>query len=230
MDDSARWNAPMQGQSQAYVTALLSAGAEPVFIAIGGGPEMLEAALARVDGLLFAGGGDVHPKYYGQEPHPKLGILEPERDEAELFLARKALQNRIPLMAICRGIQLLAVAGGGTLIQDIHAQRPDAFAHPAIANDQWCGPHEVVVDEGSRLARALGRTRFAVNSGHHQAVDQVGPGFRVVARAPDGMVEGIEADSHFVLGTQFHPEKVLHETWAQSLFQALAAAAREHMG
>ena len=211
-----------------YVEAVAAVGGCPVVLPATGDPEASVAALDRLDAVLFTGGPDVDPAHFHQLPHTELGEISPRRDAAELALARAALAAGKPILAICRGIQLLAVAAGGTVVQDIGSQVPGVIKHRQQA-PRWYGSHPVTVAEDSTLARALGATSLMVNSFHHQAVDQVPPGFRVVARAPDGVVEGMEpVDGSPVLGVQWHPEGMFdHDERARSLFAYLVARAGE---
>jgi putative glutamine amidotransferase len=212
----------------AYARALERVGALPVIVPPLGDPSALAGLLDRVDGLILTGGEDVDPSRYGASPHPKLGTTHPERDATELALVSQARARRLPTLAICRGIQLLNVALGGTLIQDILAERPSAMDHePGAARDTRV--HDVTVDAGSRLAAALGDTRVRANSSHHQALDRIAPGLRVTARAPDGIIEGVEwvDDDWWALGVQWHPEELVEgrEAWDRQLFAALVREA-----
>lgn len=217
----------------AYLEAVAAAGGIPVVLPpLEPGPsepaQVAAAMLARVDGVLLSGGDDVDPQRFGQEPDPRLGWVDPDRDGLELALAQEALRLRRPLLAICRGIQVLNVAAGGDLHQDLgsvarlqHSQRAP----------RWHASHRVTVRPGSLLARLLhaGKGDVPVNSFHHQAVRQVAPGFRAVAEASDGVVEAIELDGegHFCLGVQWHPEHMVGRWPVQrGLFQGLVAAAQ----
>jgi len=212
-DTSARHHQlPMQGMGQAYLSAVIAAGGAPVLLPLGLDAPRLFRALDRADGLLLAGGEDIAPSLFGEEPHPKLGAVDAERDAAEVALARRALDAGLPLFAICRGIQALNVAAGGTLYQDVPSQVPGALKHdcfyPAYPRDHIA--HTVAVAPDSRLATILGRdAAVPVNSLHHQAVKDLGAGLRVVAQAPDGMVEAVEGTGRaWVLAVQWHPEEL----------------------
>ncbi|HON42517.1 MAG TPA: gamma-glutamyl-gamma-aminobutyrate hydrolase family protein [Bacillota bacterium] len=161
-------------------------------------------SLAR--GIVLTGGSDVLPGLFGEEPHPKLGAVNPVRDRFELALARAAMQADLPVLAICRGMQVLNVAAGGGLVQDIESCVPGAHAHRVTA-PRWLPTHSVSVVPGSILWKIFRRDSIMVNSFHHQAVHPVAPGFEVSARASDGVVEAIEkAGSRFMVGVQWHPE------------------------
>jgi len=184
--------------------------------------------LSRVDALVLTGGEDVSPSRYGQAPHPRLGTISDERDEAEIALVETARELQLPTLAICRGVQILNVALGGTLIQDIPSQvRTDIDHDPDTP--RTTRTHRVHIDTNSRLARAVGVTEMDVNSVHHQAIERVAPTLRVVATAPDGVIEGVETpldDPWWCVGVQWHPEDTF-ETGEldRRLFAALAGAA-----
>lgn len=214
------------GIRRTYVQAVLDAGGLPVLIPPA--PEdVLRETFFRLDGLLLPGGGDVAPAHYGEPPHPKLGAVEPERDELELALCRLALAGDKPLLAICRGIQVMNVATGGTLYQDIPSQHQTAIGHASdlsLARNYIA--HNVLIEPGSHLANLVGSEPLAVNSWHHQALKDIGRGLVVTGRAPDGIVEAVEASGHrFAVGVQFHPED-LYPTSArvQQLFRGFVLA------
>lgn len=211
----------------AYVRALEAAGLAPVVVPPLADPEVAASIVAGAAGLLLTGGEDVDPARYGAAPHPALGPVNAARDATELALVEAARAAGCPVLAICRGIQLLNVALGGTLVQDLPSERPSAVAHdPGAGRD--ARTHEVRLVEGSRLARAAGATRVVANSLHHQAVDRVAPGLVVTGTAPDGVVEGVETpgDAWWVLGVQWHPEELTAtpERWDRGVFAAFAAA------
>jgi putative glutamine amidotransferase len=164
-------------------------------------------AEAGAPAILLPGGIDVEPHRYGRKPHPKLGECDGSQDAFEIAIAREAWRRRMPIFAICRGIQLLNVALGGTLIQDLPSEAPSGIAHRQEAGRSEA-THDIRVDRGSRLFRLTGE-RMAVNSFHHQAVDGVAPDLRVVARAPDGVVEAVESEAHpRLIAVQCHPEEM----------------------
>jgi len=213
-----------------YVESVRRAGGEPVVIELGAAdaPQQLTGA----DGLVLTGGGDVDPVHYDEPKHETFSAAEPGRDEAELSLAREAMVRRLPLLAICRGVQVLNVAAGGSLVQDIPSTISDPIDHrPAVAAAEHA--HHVTVAPGTHLARLiaedLGNDAAMVNSRHHQSVGRVAPGFVVNATAPDGVVEGIEApDQRFCIGVQWHPENFVATGDFKSLFRGLVDAAREY--
>jgi putative glutamine amidotransferase len=190
-------------------------------------------ALANCDGLMLTGGVDVDPAVYGEtDRHPTVEI-DPERDEYELRLARLALDRDLPVLAICRGAQVLNVAAGGTLIQDLPSHDPNVLAHQQSEPKDHTS-HEITVAEGTCLSMLLGggrdvSGRVAVNSRHHQSVKDPAPGFVVSATAPDGVVEAIERPaSRFCVGVQWHPENFWKAGTFQTLFEGLVEAARRY--
>lgn len=214
-------------QTTAYFRAVQKAGGLPVLLPFLDSEEDADRLLRRVDGLLMSGGGDMDPKYFGEHPHPQLGNIQPDRDRTELLLAQAALAADMPILGICRGHQVLAVAGGGTLIQDIAAQVPGAIKHRQGSNF-WYPTHTVAVQSGSRLEALLGGPEIAVNSSHHQAVKRLPDGWIGTATAPDGVNEAYEIPGkRFVVSVQWHPERMydgkleLHG----ALFTALVEAA-----
>jgi putative glutamine amidotransferase len=184
-----------------YVAALVAAGAR-VALLPPAQPGAAEELLARVDGLLLAGGGDIEPARYGAADHPAQYGMDPDRDELELELATTAVAMGVPTLGICRGVQLLNVAFGGTLIQHL----PDGDGRIVHRDEARQALHDVEVEPGSRLAAALGQTRAAGRSHHHQGLDRIGEGFRPVAWAPDRLVEGIERAQGWTVGVLWHPE------------------------
>ena len=210
-----------------YVHAVEMAGGLPLVLAPGSlalVPEML----ARLQGLLLSGGADVDPGLYGEAPHPTVKNVRAERDAFELALARRALDTELPLLAICRGQQVLNVATGGTLVQDIPSQVKGAADHDP-AGERWDAAHEVRILPGTRLRAILGRDQVAVNSFHHQSVKTPGRGVCVSAySAPDDVIEGIELPTHrFAVGVQWHPEAFWDRpNTFQPLFEALVEASR----
>lgn len=210
-----------------YIRSVVEAGGIPLLIPPTWDEGVLARCLERVDGLLLPGGADVDPDRYGQTPHPALGRVDPEWDALDVTAARLALARDLPVLGICRGIQVLNVAAGGTLYQDIPSQVDNALLHDQDAPG-WQATHEVTVAPGSRLAEILGTAVVRVNTFHHQAVLDVAPGFRAVAWAADGVVEGIESMVHrFALGVQWHPERMTQQDAVQRrLFESLVAAAR----
>ena len=213
----------------AYVEAVSAAGGVPVLIPLGLDEDALGVLMARLDGLLLTGGGDLAGEYYQSEYPNLIFDVDPDRDRVELFLAHAAVEGDKPLLAICRGHQLLNVALGGSLYEDVLHLMPSAIKH-----DYWGEyprnflSHEVTVCAGSLLAGRLGERRtLRVNSLHHQGIRDLGRGLVAAAHAPDGLVESVEIPGHrYALGVQWHPENLIHDDPTMlSLFQGLVEAA-----
>ena len=193
----------------------------------------VQAALAGIDGLLLTGGDDVASVRYGETPHPTIEV-EPERDEFELSLVAAARARDLPIFGICRGVQVLNVAYGGTLVQDIPSQVPGALTHSLDVppNEPYSLAHEVWLDKDTLLAKLMGERlsdtdACEVNSRHHQAVKQVAPGLVVSATAPDGVIEAIEDPAaRFCLGVQWHPENFWRTGEFRPLFEGFLEAAQ----
>jgi putative glutamine amidotransferase len=218
---------PLYALTPSYVDAVIAAGGVPVLIPLGLDEVALRGLLARLDGLLLTGGGDIAGEHYASAYPDLIFDVDSDRDRVELFLAREAMAADKPLLAICRGHQVLNVALGGTLYEDVLRLMPSAIKH-----DYWGQyprtflSHEVTVCAGSALARHLGQTRARVNSLHHQGVRDLAPGLVASAHAPDGLIEGVEApDRRFALGVQWHPENLIHDAPMLSLFRGLVEAA-----
>ncbi|HEX9292972.1 MAG TPA: gamma-glutamyl-gamma-aminobutyrate hydrolase family protein [Gemmatimonadales bacterium] len=202
----------------AYVRALEGAGLVPLAVPTMLAADRAGAALAAVRGLVLTGGEDVAPARYGAAPHPRLGDVDPVRDAAELALIAAARARGLPILAICRGIQILNVALGGTLYQDLDSERPGPVPH----NDET-GRHPVHVEAGSLLERTLGTRSASVNSRHHQAIRDLAPGLKAVAWADDGIIEGAEpsdAKEPWMVAVQWHPEDLTE----RALFDGFARA------
>jgi putative glutamine amidotransferase len=207
---------------------------------VGGEPRILDPAVAGddavagVDGLMLTGGDDVAPVKYGEAPHPTVVEAEPGRDDFEIALIAAARSRRLPILAICRGVQVLNVACGGTLVQDIPSQLPGAIAHslPIPPNQPYSLAHEVWLEKDSLLSKLMGERLSGadtceVNSRHHQAVKVVAPDFRVSATAPDGVIEAIEDPTvPFCLGVQWHPENFFRTGEFRPLFEGFLEAAQ----
>lgn len=227
------WCPPSFGHRQTYVDAIVAAGGIPLLIPPLQDDALLHALYARLDGLLLAGGGDISPAYYGEEPHEQLGTIDPLRDRAEMPLARWAVADGKPVLGICRGAQVLNVAMGGTLYQDITTQITTDLEHDlSYKFEDWTYmAHELRMDPGSRLSGLLGAQRMLINSLHHQSVKTIAPGLRAVAWAPDGVVEALEGvNGHFLMGIQCHPEALQAQAdprW-KALFAAFVASCAAH--
>jgi putative glutamine amidotransferase len=213
---------------QRYIDAIEAAGGAPVGIPMGLCTASLERVYSVLDGILLPGGDDVAPERYGHERHPALGSVDEDRDELEMTMAEWAMRDDKPVLGICRGIQVLAVAGGGTLFQDLPSENGSELPHDVREFGFDFLSHRVIIEEGTLLHRAIGRSPSEVNSFHHQAVRDIPPGFVVSARSDDGVVEGIEApDKLFAVGVQCHPEGMWRTTAPdfRGLFEAFVLAA-----
>ncbi len=193
--------------SRSYFEAIVRAGGVPVVIPATTDRNLLSAIVDDIDGLLLTGGGDVDPSFFDQKPIPQLGEVTARRDTSELMLVRMADNRNLPMLGVCRGCQMLNVAFGGTLFQDIYT-RPggDLLEHRRI--DGSSSEHTITIDPKSRIFEIIGDTTFTVNSSHHQAVDRVAPGAKVAARSSDGIVEAIDFyPAKRIVGVQWHPEQ-----------------------
>jgi len=200
-------NLPAVRLNVQYVTAVEEPGGTAVLLTPGHDAESVERLVGIAHGLVLTGGEDVDPALYGQEPHPALDSVNPARDQVELAALRAALARGIPVLAICRGIQLLNVALGGTLYQDLPSQRAGDVLHEqgAPVGHRW---HHATVQAGSGIETILGTRELFINSFHHQAIDRLAPSLRAVVWASDGVVEGVEGKDHpWLYGVQWHPER-----------------------
>jgi putative glutamine amidotransferase len=218
--------APKLALNRAYFDALESAGAMALPIPITRDADHLRFYYELLDGLLLPGGADVEPSRYGAVARGDCNLtVMPELDEVELILARWAIADGLPLLGICRGIQVLNVACAGTLWQDVNVEGATHEDHDREPRDLLV--HGLDVEPGTLLARTLGETHLRVNSLHHQAIRDLGPSLKAVAHSADDLVEGVELPDHeFVLGIQCHPEELSKkEEWAARLFAGLVEAA-----
>lgn len=212
----------------AYLKAVQEAGGVPILLP----PQLAETARdelwRRLDALILTGGGDLDPARFGESPHPTVYDVSAARDELEIELTRRALGEDVPLLAICRGIQVLNVVLGGTLYQDIASDLGSPIVHTQTEKRDL-PTHAVKVQEKSRLAEILGRLEVEVNSFHHQAIKTLGPRLVAVGVAPDDVIEATEVVDHpFAVGVQWHPEHLVdHDAAARGLFRAVVAAARK---
>jgi putative glutamine amidotransferase len=216
--------------NQTYVRTLENLGALPVLIPLQMSEATLHGIFSRLDGLLLPGGEDLDPSTYGAERHPQLGATDKERDRTELLLTEWALAEGMPVFGVCRGAQVINVACGGTLYQDLHSERPDFAKHDYFPPnyERFRVSHGIHVETDSRLAHALGSVH-EVNSMHHQGINRLGSGLRAVATAEDGLVEAVEVpELPFVLGVQWHPEELAKtDQHSSSLFYDFVRASAE---
>lgn len=212
--------------SQAYVGAVAKTGAVPLLIPVCGTPRLWRKTAEAADALLLSGGGDPDAVHYGEEAMPAQGYVQPERDGMEIYLARYALQTGMPVLGICRGAQIMAIAAGGKLWQDLAGIEKIQHDQRAPRNYPI---HRVTVREGSLLFRITGKKVLRVNSLHHQAIRFPGRGMSVSAAAADGIIEAVEMPGHpFALGVQWHPEWLCRKfSHAAALFAALYRAAKQ---
>lgn len=215
--------------SRRYFTSLTLVGIVPVMVPLLDGDEAtLRAIYDRMDGIFLAGGVDVDPELYGETRHELCGRIDPARDAVELHLTRWALADGKPVLGVCRGLQLINVASGGTLWQDCSLY-PRSIKHDYFPNEGFHRDHlahDVSLAPGSRIRQAFGTDAVAVNSMHHQGIRALGRGLRATATAPDGLVEAVETEGEgFVVGVQWHPEVLIDEdSGTMALFQEFADA------
>ncbi len=217
---------PIYYNNRTYIHAVEHAGGVPILIPIFDDLDELHTLLPRLDGLLLSGGIDIDPANYGEEPHPLLTSTNPQLDALELAMARWAFDKNVPTLGICRGMQMLNVALGGSLYQDVATLCPNSLRHPNWDLPRNTLVHDVHIDAGSRMEQILGTCEIRANSLHHQAVKKPGKGVRITGCAEDGVPELIEVPGHrFMLGAQCHPEEIYEDVpaWAH-LFAAFIEA------
>jgi len=222
---------PIFANNRSYVHAVESAGGLPILIPMINDHNILTALLSRLDGLLLPGGMDLHPSSYGEEVHPLTEEVDLELDEFEITLASCAFQQDIPVLGVCRGMQLINIVLGGTLFQDIDDQYPDNIAHSHRDWHRAHLAHHIIVQPGSRMETILGAREVMVNSLHHQAIKEPGKGVHITGRAPDGVPELLEVTGYrFVMAAQSHPEEIYSiEPAFQRLFSAFVQASSSRM-
>lgn len=209
-----------------YSDAIMAAGGLPVSLPYTTDPDLILGILNQVDGLLLSGGSDIDSMLYGEEPIPKLGEVTPDRDVFEVTITQNALKQNLPILAICRGNLILNVAAGGTLYQDIYAEKGATVQHKQVAPRDHAS-HSLKIKEKTLLHQLIGSDTIRVNSFHHQAVKKPSPGFRISAEATDGVIEAIEAPNYsFVLGVQWHPGSLIKkDPYALGIFREFIRAA-----
>lgn len=212
-----------------YVRSIEQAGGIPMILAPSGAA-LHSRLTTRLDGLLLTGGVDIEPSAYGELIHPSVKKISPERDEFEFKLTETSLEQKIPILAVCRGLQVLNVVMGGSLVQDIPSMIGSKVSHDDSKRQRHELAHEVTLRTGTRLYEILRNDRIWVNSFHHQAAKNLGSGLAPVAWADDGVIEALElANSHFVIGVQWHPESFWNQGATFSpLFESFTAAARNY--
>src|SRR5574337_1900529 len=222
-DDDERWDAILEG----YPKAVLDAGGLPLVLPTPHGePALAEAYLHSIDGLLLTGGADIHPSFYGQIVLERCGEIDEERDRFEVELIQAARSRDLPLLGICRGLQVLNVAMGGSLYQDLSYRQETDPAHQSPREQRGESVHQVTIVEGSRLAGILGVRELDVTSTHHQIIRDLAPDLTMNAIASDGVIEGIEDPERFLLAVHWHPERMVTRHPEQlALFLALVEEA-----
>ena len=210
-----------------YMDLIIKSGGVPVMLAFGDDEQSIKEIAERFDGFLFTGGDDIDPARYGQPPHEKLGSVTPERDVFELLLAEETLRQRKPIFAICRGCQLMNVALGGTLWQDLPSQQPSELSH-VQKEGAFEHSHSVSILPDTPLADILGKEQLTINSFHHQAAHKLGEGLQVMAHADDGVVEAMYLPEHpFLWALQWHPERLCDiDADARSIFRCFVEASQ----
>jgi putative glutamine amidotransferase len=211
---------------QSYVNAIMQAGGVPLLI-----PSMIhedgwDALYARLDGILFSGGGDIAIERFSGDAHPRVDDLDLERDSVELKMLNAAAENGKPFLGICRGCQVMNVALGGTLYTHLQDQLPNSLDHAYPGNMRTVLVHEVKLEEGTHIADVMGEPILKVNSLHHQGLKDIAPALRVTGYAPDGLVEAVELPDHpFGLAVQWHPEWLTDQESTRNLFRKFVEAA-----
>ena len=210
----------------AYISAVEDAGAVPFIIPVSNDLEKTKKLIDLCDGLLFPGGEDIDPGYYGENPHKNLGEIRPEVDKFLFHSLLYALEQRKPALGICKGMQMMVVATGGSLYQDIYSQREEETFLHCKSGRRTYGVHQVQIDKDSRLFQILETGQIATNSMHHQSVRTLGKGLRLSAHTEDGIVEAVESLDGRLIGVQWHPEEMVPESGAMKrLFKNLVQRA-----
>jgi len=224
-----RYGHPQICLSEAYISSLLQAGGLPLTLPLGMDEPDIDALFARLDGVLFSGGGDVAPERYGSQPHPLVDNVDLDRDRVELYLFQQTLAAGKPFLGICRGLQVINIAMGGTLYEDILDQKPGSLQHSTPDDrPRYHLAHSVRVEADSQLARILGGTEVQVNSQHHQGIRSLAERLRPIAYAADGVIEAFELPSaRYGLAVQWHPEWLQEHAPMQALFRSFVEACRQ---
>lgn len=215
---------------EGYYRSVIEAGGTPIIIPPSDDIATMASMLERVDALIFSGGGDINPLYLGEEPLPQLSSINAVRDSQELLLARLAANRQLPILGICRGVQVMMAAFGGKLYQDIYKEAAASLKHSQEA-ERHVATHTITIAEGSKLQQIFKAKRLAVNSFHHQAVKEAAPGFAVTALSPDGLIEAVESTMHkSMIGVQWHPECMIlnGDKSMMPLFEWLAGEAHSY--
>ena len=220
--------------AKANALAIERAGGIPLLLTYMTDHHDLDELVDRLDGLYLTGGGDIDPIYFDEEPHARLGTVQPERDAFELAIAKKMLEKDKPIFGVCKGSQILNVAAGGDIYQDIHSQIEGELMQHSQKKGKGYPSHWVEVVKGSLLHQLTGEEKIRVNSFHHQAIRKPAENFIVTASAGDGVVEAIESETHrFALGVQWHPETLAidgNDEISKKIFRGFIAACEKEVG
>jgi putative glutamine amidotransferase len=224
-DNEERWEAVLDG----YTSAVWEAGGLPLILPIAPAePALVEEYLDAIDGLIMTGGADIHPSFYGQIVLERCGEIDEERDRFEMELIHIARNRNLPFLGICRGLQVLNVALGGSLYQDLSYRQGTDPAHMSPRERRGETVHLVAIAESSRLVEIIGARELHVTSTHHQIIHDLAPNLRVSAVAPDGVIEGVEGPGRFLLAVQWHPERMATRHPEQlALFRTLVQHAEQ---
>ncbi len=206
-----------------YYEAVEDQGGIPIGIPASERPDRIEHYCRMIDGLYLVGGEDIHPQLYGEQLEPISKPMMPRRDQFEVRLISECLKLRLPILGVCRGLQILNVAAGGTLYQDL-SQMPGAGNHGQVGELDFSTRHEVEIRAGTRLREILGVDHIETNTGHHQGIRQLGHGLKVSATASDGVIEAIEGDGYSI-AVQWHPESWGCDVYSRKLFASFCEAA-----
>jgi putative glutamine amidotransferase len=225
-----RYGHPQICLSEAYITSLAQACALPVLVPLGLSELDLEALVSRLDGVLFSGGGDVEPERYGSQPHHLVDNIDLDRDRVELHLLQKTLAAGQPFLGICRGLQVINVALGGTLYEDILNQKPGSLRHSTPDElPRYHLAHPVRIEPNSLLLKILSHTEVQVNSQHHQGIRRLASDLKPTAFAPDGIIEAFELPTaRYGLAVQWHPEWLQEYPPMQALFRSFVEACSQN--
>lgn len=203
-----------------YLESIIESGGIPQIIPTNIELEDCRQIISRIDGLLIPGGMDVNPLSYGEDPHPTVNYSIKQHDKVEIELVRLAREHKKPVIGICRGAQIINVAFGGNLYQDIPSQYKNEICHSQVLRNSDETTHIVIIEENSYIRKLLGKQVLEVNSIHHQSIKRVAEGFNVAARARDGIIEAIESTDGMIIGFQWHPEKLYYVSEeSQKLFR-----------
>lgn len=213
-----------------YIAAIGNAGGIPMLIPLLGKKNSFSRYIDNIDALVLSGGEDISPLLYGENPTKTIKMINPRRDKWELELFNEAYRRNMPILGICRGIQLIDIAAGGNLYQDISVQCKEALGHMPIETEVHHLFHSINIEKESKLFDIFRSTQIDINSYHHQAVKDLAPGFKATARSEEGIIEAIESiDKKFVIGVQWHPEDLIrHHPQFMELFKAIVQAAKDN--